>query len=238
MLNSVYELLEYRFHNAHEKILPQKFKENNTAKNILSFVFSVCWSLVLVILTVFVFLLMFFAIDYIYLDYQINLEFIYIFMLVCAISALCSRKFLRTTKTSDYAINSKKMQAKTYAIANMQIRLINVFVAYAFFGFLGFSFAGFNLAEAIAVPIFIISIKIIQFYIELKNNKTQKSVIIRKIAIAIAIVFLAIFANIMQINNYYFSSILFYIITIALCVCAILALKFITNYDGFDRFYK
>ncbi len=184
------------------------------------------------------FIVLFFLIDSIYLEFGLNLDFMHVFMFFTLAGAVCNNRFDNATKDSYYAIFLMKLPAKKYALAEMGYFLFKSFVGFIAFALLSGFLVGLNTFEVIIIPLLVVCSKIILMPFMMNYSQRYNKAMGRNyLLILIGIVLCAIGIALGAFGIHLTQSI-FYIITPLLLVVAAFSLNYVLKYKHFKEFYK
>ncbi len=221
-----------------KKILPQTLYANKAIKALANIIAAITELVSVFLGKLIYFVFMFFMLDYIYLEFGVNIDFLHTFIFFTIAGVFANNRFDNATKDSYYAVFLMKVSARSYALTEMTYFLTKMLVGFAAFAFLSKVFVGVSTAEAILMPVFVVCAKIVTMPLLMKYSQSYSKALGRNyllilIALVVAIIGLATGGFGLNIQEN-----IFYILSAAVFAGAVFALSYIYKYPHFKEFYR
>ncbi len=221
-----------------KRILPVTLFKNRGIKIIAGTIAAVFEVLNIFLTKLIYFGVLFFLIDYIYISFGLNLDFLHVFMFFTAAGVAGNNRFDNATRDSYYAIFLLKVPAKKYALAEMSYFLFKTFVGFAFFSLIGGLFVGLSVAEMVAIPFYVTAFKLTFMPLMINYSKRYSKALGRNYLLAFVALMLAALGIGTGALGFRLSENILVVSTFVFIVSGAVALAYILKYKHFKNFYR
>ncbi|HKL80191.1 MAG TPA: hypothetical protein VJ888_07115 [Mobilitalea sp.] len=168
-------------------------------------------------------------------------SFAHILIFLTLIGGFLNTQMFNPTKDKFYAISIMRMDARRYTLSNYLYFLIKTFVGLLTFALIFGSLSGVGTLACLAVPVYVVSVKLCFSAQELKNCLDKKKIrsennLTPLLWIAVAV--LLVVAFLPPYLGYAVRNETFYYLIAAMVIPAIFALKYILHFGEYRRIYK
>ncbi len=169
---------------------------------------------------------------------EMNSDFAHLFIAGTLAGGIANSRFDNATKDSYYAVFFLRMSARSYALTEMLIFLVKMFIGFVPFSLLAWFLFDLDMMTASAIPIFVVCIKLISapfmlWYAPKIESATGRSWLL--IAIALLIAGAAILSAVLGFSLPQ-NSVL--ILTLPLMLLAGLSLWRLVHFKGYKEYYR
>lgn len=223
-----------------KRILPNSLYKNRGLK-IFASIISILWEIINIFIgkIIYILLMIFTTLTW----YHTNQAdtFIHLFVFLTLAGGVLNTYMLNPTKDKYYAIILMNIDARKYGLSNYYYQLIKLFVGFLPFTILFGMMLGVPLWIQIAIPFFVLAIKLIvmnySIYKFKKTNKTSNENLLNKFSWGFVGICLLLAYGLPAINITLNQTIFLYIFILAL-ILGIVSLVKIHNFKDYRRMYK
>ncbi len=221
-----------------KKILPATLYANRAIKTFANIVALLYQVSTMFFGKLIYFIVMFFALDFFYIEFGINIDFIHMLIFLSVAGAICNNRFDNATRDSYYAIFLMRLPAREYALTEMFYFLFKTLVGFIFFSILCGLFLQFNITEMILVPIFATTIKI-AFMPLLMHYSQNNSKAMGRSFVQLGIGFgITVIGVITGLLGFLLTQNTLIVATVITSIISIASLSYLVRYKQFKEFYR
>ncbi len=221
-----------------KRILPVTLYKNKCIKTTAGVLAATFEVLSIFITKIIYFALLYFLIDYLYLEFGTSLDFTHVFVFFTAAGVAGNNRFDNATRDSYYAVFLMKLPARKYALTEMGYFLFKSFVGFILFSLLGGLFAELTTLEMVAIPFFVVASKLTFMPIMINYSTRYSKALGRSYVLLFISLALAFFGIATGSFGIRFSQNTLVALTALMLTCSAFSLAYILNYKHFKQFYR